>query len=381
MSNIDELKLRALGIKEEVREGANTANRVGGLLYDIIDSMGGSGVQSDWNQGDSTQPDFIKHKPEIPSTAGLASEQYVRDYTYDKQTIDDKIAQGGTFDPTNYYTKREVDAANTAQDTEIAKKVNASALATVATSGSYNDLRNTPTIPAEQIQADWNQTNSEAKDFIKNKPNVPEGVIVDTELSKTSTNPVQNKVITEALENVGGNPDKPYNPESHSGLGRKTLELKEGGSNVLTQEDFSDANTIYVIQYDYDLNNETIDVPDNCIIRFDGGSIKNGTITNAPEIVSERYDCFDNISFPDGINNTMMYAEWWKHDENADSSHSCFLSCFVVFSNQSSQTLKWYLLTSSSMSSSPSPSGTCSVMVPSSKGSMSDSRSLVSGLQ
>ena len=43
----------------------------------------------------------------------------------------------------------------------------------VAKTGNYNDLNNKPTIPAEQIQSDWNQTNTNAKDFIKNKPSVP----------------------------------------------------------------------------------------------------------------------------------------------------------------------------------------------------------------
>lgn len=43
-------------------------------------------------------------------------------------------------------------------------------LATVATSGSYNDLSNKPTIPAAQIQSDFAQTNTSALDFIKNKP-------------------------------------------------------------------------------------------------------------------------------------------------------------------------------------------------------------------
>lgn len=43
-------------------------------------------------------------------------------------------------------------------------------LSRVATSGSYNDLSDRPTIPAAQIQSDWNQTNTSAKDFIKNKP-------------------------------------------------------------------------------------------------------------------------------------------------------------------------------------------------------------------
>lgn len=43
-------------------------------------------------------------------------------------------------------------------------------LATVASSGNYNDLTNKPTIPSAQIQSDWTQTNSGSVDFIKNKP-------------------------------------------------------------------------------------------------------------------------------------------------------------------------------------------------------------------
>lgn len=47
-------------------------------------------------------------------------------------------------------------------------------------SGSYNDLTDKPTIPAAQIQSDWNQTDSSAKDFIKNKPTIP---VVPTNVS------------------------------------------------------------------------------------------------------------------------------------------------------------------------------------------------------
>jgi len=55
-------------------------------------------VNADWNatSGDAK----ILNKPTIPSIEGLASEQYVSNYTYDKQTIDEKVAEGGTFDPT-----------------------------------------------------------------------------------------------------------------------------------------------------------------------------------------------------------------------------------------------------------------------------------------
>lgn len=41
-------------------------------------------------------------------------------------------------------------------------------------SGSYTDLTNKPTIPDAQIQSDWTQSNNASLDFIKNKPTIPD---------------------------------------------------------------------------------------------------------------------------------------------------------------------------------------------------------------
>lgn len=46
------------------------------------------------------------------------------------------------------------------------------------------------------VQVDWNQTDTTADDYIKNK------LQVDTDFSLTSTNPIQNKVISEKLEYI-----------------------------------------------------------------------------------------------------------------------------------------------------------------------------------
>lgn len=51
------------------------------------------------------------------------------------------------------------------------------------------------------VQADWNVTDSSSDAYIKNKPTIPAAVTVDSALSTTSTNPVQNKVINTALAN------------------------------------------------------------------------------------------------------------------------------------------------------------------------------------
>ena len=55
--------------------------------------------------------------------------------------------------------------------TALNAKANTSSLATVATSGSYNDLTNKPTIPSAQVNSDWNAVSGVAE--ILNKPTIP----------------------------------------------------------------------------------------------------------------------------------------------------------------------------------------------------------------
>lgn len=73
--------------------------------------------------------------------------------------------------------------------------------------------------------------------------------------------------------------DKAYTPTTYSGMGRKYLRKNlVGGKNILTQAMLPSANTIYIIQYDYDLNGATITIPENCTLDFQGGSLANGTV-------------------------------------------------------------------------------------------------------
>lgn len=62
---------------------------------------------------------------------------------------------------------------NAALDSALDAKADVSSLATVATTGDYGDLLNKPTIPAAQVQSDWNQATTTAVDYIKNKPTIP----------------------------------------------------------------------------------------------------------------------------------------------------------------------------------------------------------------
>ena len=61
----------------------------------------------------------------------------------------------------NIYSKEQT-------DTLLSAKANTSSLSTVATSGSYNDLTDKPTIPSAQVNSDWNAVSGVAQ--ILNKP-------------------------------------------------------------------------------------------------------------------------------------------------------------------------------------------------------------------
>lgn len=73
--------------------------------------------------------------------------------------------------------------------------------------------------------------------------------------------------------------DRSYDEASFSGKGyvilRKNISEEK---NILTQEMINQPNTIYEIRYDFDLNEASITIPENCILKFNGGYIKNGTI-------------------------------------------------------------------------------------------------------
>ena len=88
-----------------------------------------------------------------PTLAPVATSGSYNDLT-DKPTIPTKTSQLTNNGSDNTSTYVEADE-----------------LATVATSGSYNDLTNKPTIPAAQVNSDWNASSGVAQ--ILNKPTIP----------------------------------------------------------------------------------------------------------------------------------------------------------------------------------------------------------------
>lgn len=245
--------------------------------------------QADWDQSDSTAPDYIKNKPYIP-------EGVVIDQTYDPtstngqsgtavaeavgavntaltthtsntsnphQVTKDQVGLGNV-DNTSDADKPVSTAMQTALDNKVTKNVAItgatkckitydekglvtagadlqagdipdisatyqtklsatnklstdyiSGLSTVATSGDYGDLLNKPTIPAAQVNSDWNSTTGVTEILNKptlslvatsgdyndllNKPYIPAGVVVDQTYNSSSTNPQSGTAVAEAV--------------------------------------------------------------------------------------------------------------------------------------------------------------------------------------
>ncbi len=79
-------------------------------------------------------------------------------------------------------------------------EISTSDIVTASDKNGYIKINGTDVKVYEPVQADWNETDDTSPSYIKNKPNIPSGVIVDDTLSDTSTNAIQNKVVKAALD-------------------------------------------------------------------------------------------------------------------------------------------------------------------------------------
>ena len=129
------------------------------------------------------------------------------------------------------------------------------------------------------------------------------------------TNAPDYEDLTEAADGTIKFADKEYNKESFSGLGRVYLRKNiVDGVNVLTQDMMPKSNTIYIIQYDYDLQGEEITILEGCVLDFQGGTISNGKINfNGCIIKNSGNTIFSNIEHL-GIIQGNYYIEWFSED-------------------------------------------------------------------
>ena len=188
----------------------------------VLDGITSTKIQEWNNKSDfSGKYEDLENPPTIPSLDGYATQTYVKNEIANAQ-----LGSGQEVDLSGYATKDDLN--NKADKTELHSHNNKEVLDSITRakinswdnksefSGDYNDLSNPPTIPVVDSVLSSTSTNAIQNKVVKNaldgkannshthsyknlsdKPTIP---VVDSTLSSTSTNAIQNKVVTNALD-------------------------------------------------------------------------------------------------------------------------------------------------------------------------------------
>lgn len=262
-------------------------------------------------------------KSEVDTALNLKADKST---TYTKSQVDSALALKA--DASNVYTKAET-YNKTETDNLLDAKANSADLATVATTGDYDDLINKPTIPAAQVQSDYAQADNTQVDYIKNKPDI-EGMIADALLEimpfDTESGPIASFVteLAAPLVNVscevvatGGN-GTPDNPIPINGY--TEANITRCGVNLFDKTAFADDySSTYEIDTDGSI--KQIGTPNVNDILWTNITKKSGSFTLTFKVkysVSGSVGVRPKIIYTDGTSetvyptNTQVYTDYVK---------------------------------------------------------------------
>lgn len=203
-------------------------------------------------------------------------------------------------------------------------------LATVATSGNYNDLTNKPTIPAAQVQSDWTQNDTSSLDYIKHKPSLA------TVATSGSYTDLSNKptIPTDTTYTIGTNGNTiTLTPSSGSAQSVTAPYATNAGTvnghtvnkDVPSSAVFTDANVLQDVADDYASGSFPL-----LISNVTGTSSANtGNVQKVSSIKYDAYDC--TLQITDKQSHTMYYGAddiyknsigvWEALDTKADTDY------------------------------------------------------------
>ena len=223
---------------------------------------GGTQVQSDWNQTDSSAVDYIKNKPNLATVATSGSYNDLSN----KPTIPTVPTNVSAFTNdagyltqhqslANYYTKSETDSAiNTAignidlsdyvdkETFDTKEEVISTALNVldttkqdVLTAGANITIQNNviSSTGGTQVQADWNQSDSTAVDYIKNKPTIPDTSDFVTITQYNNKEIAIAEALTDLNENKADKSEIPVVPDMTNYYTKTEIDAMIGNINTI----------------------------------------------------------------------------------------------------------------------------------------------------
>lgn len=287
--------------------------------YDGLSSYELAVLRGDWN---GTEGEWLKHERYVSVLDSRGDSEV--DTMSQKAITDELEAQDNAIKDIRKDTEKLGDRVEEAEEKvnnmgDVVDEIKSHAPVSARPAGFKPDIDLTPEITVDRAWRDHEGnvirdtyitrrglrneiidiTNQQVTDL---KP----GSVDPDDLSEATKQLIGNKSITNlpdeeditVLENQTLKlKDKEYAPKDYSGMGRVYLRKHYvNGVNTLTQHMMRKPNTIYIIQYDYCLAGQTIEVPDNCVLDFQGGSLRNGKLIGYNTRISGKtINIFDNI--------------------------------------------------------------------------------------
>ena len=269
--------------------------------YDGLSSYELAVLRGDWN---GTEGEWLKHERYVSVLDSRGDSEV--DTMSQKAITDELEAQDNAIEDIREDTEKLDNRVEKAEDKvnnmgDVVDEIKSHAPVSARPAGFKPDIDLTPEITVDRAWRDHEGnvirdtyitrrglrneiidiTNQQVTDL---KP----GSVDPDDLSEATKQLIGNKSITNLPDEeditVTDNQtlklkDKEYAPKDYSGMGRVYLRKHYvNGVNTLTQHMMRKPNTIYIIQYDYCLAGQTIEVPENCVLDFQGGSLRNGII-------------------------------------------------------------------------------------------------------
>ena len=206
---------------------------------------------SEWVHAEQPYPSYVPIYDNVYRSTTQVNGEYVYGkynedsgnpdfYIYDDNvTINDVYVEYEFLEQSDWNETNPNDPGYIHNKPDLSIYAQSSSLATVATSGDYNDLSNTPTIPAAPVQSDWNESDNTTLSYILNKP----------DLSNYAT---QSDLANKQDTLVSGTNIKTINGTSVLGSGDITI----SGGGVQSDWNETDSSSLAYI-----LNKPTINTP------------------------------------------------------------------------------------------------------------------------
>ena len=329
--------------------------------YDGLSSYELAVLRGDWN---GTEGEWLKHERYV-SVLNSRGDSEV-DTMSQKAITDELEAQDNAIEDIREDTEKLDNRVEKAEDKvnnmgDVVDEIKSHAPVSAHPAGFKPDIDLTPEITVDRAWRDHEGnvirdtyitrrglrneiidiTNQQVTDL---KP----GSVDPDDLSEATKQLIGNKSITNlpdeeditVLENQTLKlKDKEYAPKDYSGMGRVYLRKHYvNGVNTLTRHMMRKPNTIYIIQYDYCLAGQTIEVPENCVLDFQGGSLRNGTLKGDYTCIkSALQKIFDlDITLNGKWSIDYIYPEWFgalgymRNDSTAFIQKSVYISVSIL---------------------------------------------------